>query len=113
MPYFQLESSHSLPEHRYIPVAFIRTAPVYLQTGDKKAVIELPPSMDPNKTLTHYMQKISVKKSVLAPAKYTLNMMQWCVIHQPPRLRGWAVAAVRIARWRSARHSKRCESSWT
>ena len=73
MPYFQLESSHSLPEQRYFPVAFIRTAPAYQQTGDKTAVMELPPSMDAAKTLTHYKQKISAKKSQLAPAKYTLT----------------------------------------
>ena len=73
MPYFQLESSTSLPEQRYFPVAFIRTALAYQQTGDKKAVMELPPSMDAAKTLTHYKQKISAKKSVLAPAKITLT----------------------------------------
>ena len=35
--------------------------------------MEPPPSMDPTKTLTHYKQKISAKKSVLAPAKITLT----------------------------------------
>jgi len=91
MPYFQLESSHSLPEHRYIPVAFIRTAPVYLQTGDKKAVIELPLYMDPTKTLAHYKQKISAKKAVLAPSKYvlteiTLAEYDAASIYTPPRV---------------------------
>ena len=73
MPYFQLESSQSLPEHRYNPVLFIRTALAYQQTGDTTAVMELPIYIDPTKTLAHYKQKISAKKAVLAPSKYVLT----------------------------------------
>jgi len=118
MPYFQLESSTSLPEQRYFPVAFIRSALAYQQTGDQKAVMELPPSMDPTKTLTHYKQKISAKKSVLAPAKITLTELTFAEydaagLHQSPNPREWTVAAVHLARWRVACHSRRCESSWT
>ena len=68
MPYFQLESSTSLQPQQYIPIAFVRNALAYQQTGDQKAVMELPPSMDPTKTLAAYKQKISAKLRELTSA---------------------------------------------
>ena len=73
MPYFQMESSTSLQPQQYIPIAFVRNALTYQQVGAQKAVMELPSSMDPSRTLANYRQKISVKKSVLAPREVHLD----------------------------------------
>ena len=116
MPYFQLESSQSLPEPRYNQVAFIRTALTYQQTGHATAVMELLPSMDAAKTLGHYKQKISAKKASLAPSKYVLTEITLAEYDAAsPQRRSphpqWTAAAVHLPCWHATRHSSLYASS--